>query len=264
MLIECVICCVNYSDFLAHSLPFNKNFFNRTVVVTSLDDKDTKRVCDFYNVECVQTNEWFSDDAPFNKGRGINVGLSKLSRSDWVVHMDADIVLPPRSREIIERKRLDDSCIYGLDRFLVPSYKVWSEFVAKPKLQHELDVYLHTDTFPIGTRIVKISEGGIVNIGFFQLWNARKSGVVVYPVEHQDAARSDMLFALQWPANKRQFISELIVYHLATEDYTNCEMGVNWAGRKTQIFGPSELTKGLPTPPKHSIGYRDALRRIIT
>src|SRR5690348_8821234 len=102
MNIECVVVSVNYGDFLAHTLPYNKHLFNKMVVVTSAVDSRTRRVWDFHNVECQTTDEFYADGGPFNKGRGINVGLRALARTDWLVHMDADIVLPPLARHYFE------------------------------------------------------------------------------------------------------------------------------------------------------------------
>ena len=90
---------------------------------------------------------------------------------------------------------------------------------------------------PIGTRIAKYGTiEGYVPIGFFQLWNPICSGINHYPQEHGDAGRSDMLFAMQWPRNKRGFIPEIITIHLESEKLVS--MGKNWKGRQTRPFGP--------------------------
>ena len=78
MKIEGVIICVDYSDFLSETLSSNRSLFDKLVVVTSLTDQKTKTLCDFYNVECVQTDVFYKGAAPFNKGLGINEGLKKL------------------------------------------------------------------------------------------------------------------------------------------------------------------------------------------
>jgi hypothetical protein len=72
-----------------------------------------------------------------------------------------------------------------------------------------------------------------VPIGFFQLWNPKGSGVCHYPERHTTAARSDMLFAMQWPRDKRHLLPEIIAIHLESE---SVEMGANWQGRKTKPF----------------------------
>ena len=51
---EAVVVCDRYSDFLRCTLPANKHLFDRIVVVTSAEDRDTQRICEFHHVECVQ------------------------------------------------------------------------------------------------------------------------------------------------------------------------------------------------------------------
>lgn len=254
MNIECVIVSVNYGDFLAHTLPYNKHLFNKMVVVTTPADSQTQRVCGFHNVQCLLTEEFYADGGPFNKGRGINAGLRALSRSDWLVHMDADVLLPPLTRHYLEIKNLDRNAIYGIDRLMCESYEDWAEFISDPHPQHELDVYVHPKPFDMGTRIAKRTEGGYIPIGFFQLWHG-SLGRNCYPIEHQDAARSDMLFALQWPPQHRALIPEIFGYHLATEGNTN--QGTNWRGRQTPRFLP-QRPAGEPQN-----GYADKQTRIM-
>ena len=95
--LECVVICVNFSDVLAFTLPANKIHFDRMIVVSDLTDEATKNLCSHNHVELVQTDAFYAKDQAFNKANGINVGLQKLNPQAWVLHMDADIVLPPRT-----------------------------------------------------------------------------------------------------------------------------------------------------------------------
>ena len=80
--IEAVVVCDRYSDFLRCTLPGNKHLFDRIVVVTSAEDRDTQRICEFHHVECLQTDALNSRWNKFCKGAGINEGLSRLNRMD--------------------------------------------------------------------------------------------------------------------------------------------------------------------------------------
>lgn len=238
-MIEAVITCVQYSDFLAATLSHTRPLFDRTVVVTAPEDRDTKKVCDYWNVQCIRTDAFESRWDRFNKGKGINIGLKALKGTDWLVHMDADIVLPPTTRSLLEAANLDKSCIYGIDRQMVRCEKDWSDFLASPKLQQEgwndyadCGKFIHpSKEFDLGTRVCHPT--GYVPIGFFQLWNA-ESGVRDYPEQHTDAGRGDMLFALKWPRSKRHMIPEILCYHLESE--AGLPMGINWGSRKTKLF----------------------------
>lgn len=233
--IECVVVCHDYSDFLRVTLPNNKHMFDRLVVVTSPEDKDTQKLCEFYHVECVATEKLRTREGKFCKGAGINEGLKRLDKDGWVLHLDGDILLPPQTRRLLERACLDRHMLYGIDRFNVRGWAAWQNFVKAPKLQHECDSYVHLNNsgFPIGTRVMQNHMGGYVPIGFFQLWSPNGSGVFCYPEGHADAGREDLLFANKWARCERSFIPEIIGYHLETED---AGYGTNWGGRKTKQF----------------------------
>jgi hypothetical protein len=233
--IEAVVVCDKYADFLAHTLPTNKFLFDRIVVVTSYEDSETRRVCEHYHVECLPTDGLQSRKKEFHKGVGINVGLGKLSLGGWVVHMDADIYLPPQTRILLETADLAADFIYGIDRFRVKGHDAWSEFLSMPKLQHEASVYIHTHAFPIGTRVMHSFAGGYVPVGFFQMWHPGVSGIKDYPAEHTTAGRGDTLHAERWPRALRGFIPEIIGYHLESHDSA---MAANWSGRTTAPFRP--------------------------
>jgi hypothetical protein len=230
---EAVLVCDRYSDFLRCTLPANKHLFDRIVVVTSAEDRDTQRICEFHHVECVQTDALNSRWNKFCKGAGINEGLARLNRNAWVVHLDADIWLPPQTRLLLENANLDPHMIYGIDRFCVKGYAQWDRFLEKPALQHECDAYVHLNAFPLGTRVTSKDGGGYIPIGFFQMWCPAASGIGEYPVAHTDAGRGDMVFAKMWPRAKRGLIPEVVGYHLES---TDASMSANWYGRKTAPF----------------------------
>jgi len=238
--IEGVVICVNYSDFLKNTLPHNKSFFDRLVVVTDEKDIETKNVCEFYNVQCVVTNDFYEGDSTVpNKARGINAGLKALSLDGWVLHMDADIWLPPLTRIILQRYPLVEDRIYGIDRMMCNSYEEWHNFLTDTtKPIHEGWIYLHLHTFPIGQRIVQYHGDGYMPIGYFQLWNPKGSGVYTYPVNKPGYDRTDVLHLKQFPVEKRDFIPDLVCIHLASQKHAQ---GQNWMGRSTKEFRPLEL-----------------------
>lgn len=231
--IEAVVVCDQYHDFLRVTLPSNKHLFDRIVVVTSAEDKQTQRICEFNHVQCIRTDALLSRWGKFCKGAGINEGLAKLNHAGWVVHLDADIWLPPLTRSLLANANLDKSFIYGTDRFLVRGYKEWDQFHEMPRLQHECDAYVHMNAFPLGTRVTSKDSGGYIPIGFFQMWCPSVSGVKCYPEQHTDAGRGDMVFAKKWPRHKRALIPEVVGYHLESVD---ASMSSNWRGRVTSPF----------------------------
>lgn len=235
MHLECVIVCVNYSDFLSQTIVHNRSHFNKMVVVTDLSDIKTKRVCDYYNVECIQTNAFYENGDTFNKAKGINAGMERLSKTDWVLHLDSDIVLPPLFRPILDKLALDKSSIYGVDRYMCHSFEDWQDFLMNPTPMHTGWVFVNPGipNFPLGYRISQYFGEGYQPIGFFQLWNPKKSGIDKYPDEHGFADRTDVLFCKLWKPEKRRFIPDFCVIHLESE---NSPMSRNWYGRKSKVF----------------------------
>jgi hypothetical protein len=237
--IEAVVCCVNHGDFLAHTLPLNKNHFDKLVIVTAPEDAVTRQVCKYYGVETVLTDKFRSRWGEFCKGAGINEGLRKLSKRSWILHMDADIVVPPHFRETLTEANLDTQCIYGVDRFCFPDYRSFQKFYGRPELHTEGPfVNVVHGGVPLGTRVSFKTQGGYLPIGFFQLFHA-DSGNLVYPEGHQDSSREDLQFPAKWPRSKRGFIPEILVYHVESEP--NQQMGINWRKRTTKPFHVDSL-----------------------
>jgi hypothetical protein len=229
--IEAVIVCDQYHDFLAETLATNRALFDKLVVVTSHEDKKTQRICEWNHVQVIPTDVLETRKKKLCKGKGINVGLAALDKTGWVLHMDADMWLPPQTRNILENADLDPSMIYGIDRYMVKGRKAWDRFKAMPDLQHEDQVWVHPNSFPLGTRVT--DRLAYTPIGFWQLWNPRVSGVYEYLEGHVTAGREDYLFGLKWPRARRGFLPELLGYHLESAD-SKGEM--NWEGRKSLPF----------------------------
>jgi hypothetical protein len=229
--LECVIVCRDYSDFLGFTLPHNKQLFDKLVVVTSREDIRTQKLCEFYHVMCIVCPELSLPGV--HKGDAIECGLRSLDCDGWVLHLDADIWLPPQTRRLLERANLDPRMVYGCDRMNVRGADAWTDFLRNPKLQHECEAYIHLNQdFEVGTRVMS-HDTGWVPIGFFQLWNPLGSCIRHYPTKHTDAGKTDMLFSKQWPRAQRAFIPEIICYHLESED---AGMAANWKGRTTAEF----------------------------
>jgi hypothetical protein len=238
MYLEGVIVCVNYSDFLAHTLPHNKSHFDNLIVVTDTKDKETKNLCEYYHVRCIQTDIFYENGDSFNKGAAIDYGLSQLENKGWVIHLDADIYLPPLTRNILENIPLEPNKIYGADRLMCPSYEKWIEFLNIPQSIQEGWVYIHLNSFPIGVRIAEYNNknAGYEPIGYFQLWNPRGSNVFGYPTEHDYCDRTDVLHCKKFSRCNRELLPEIVVIHLESEGLSIDAMGKNWKGRKTKLF----------------------------
>lgn len=252
MYLQGVIVCVNYSDFLAHTLPHNKHHFDELVIVTDLDDAKTRELCEFHHVRCLQTDVFYENGDSFNKGAAIAYGLSQLSRADWVMHLDADIYLPPMTRTILNNLPLERDKIYGADRLMCPNYESWARFIDFPRKIQEGWIYIHTSCFPMGVRLAEYMNKGAgwEPIGYLQLWNPNGSGVHDYPTEHDHCDRTDVLHCKKFPRERRELLPEIIVIHIESEGEMGTSMGKNWRGRKTRPF---ELTSVARTTTEEEI-----------
>jgi hypothetical protein len=238
--LEAVTVCVNYSDFLAETIASNRPHIDRWIIVTSPDDHATLDLCHDHNLEVVATRDFHRGGDAFNKGRAIERGLGMLAHSDWLLHLDADIALPGDFRESLDDADLDPACIYGVDRIMVQGYEAWAGLKRRGFLRRSWHCTVSHREFPVGARWADVRYG-YVPIGFFQLWSQvadHRRGIRLrrYPDNHQDAARADVKFALQWDRRDRVLLPEVVVAHLESEP---ARMGANWKGRTTGRFGPA-------------------------
>ena len=241
MRIEAVTVCVGYGDFLAATLPENLPLVDDLVVVTSPDDEETRAVCRKHNVFHILSED-YRRGGPFNKARMINRGFDQIGCQDWILHLDADIVLPRQFRRLVDWANLDERVLYGADRQRIIGWDEWQAFKQYvdrwDNHTHEMGWWFHPK-YPMMCRLVS-SLHGYTPIGAFQLFHASEliqynSHQRRYPTDHGDAARTDHQFALQWDRRNRALFPEVVVLHLESEPGTH---GANWSGRTTKRFGP--------------------------
>lgn len=106
MIIEAVTVCVNYAHTLKYAIS-NKHLVDRWVIVTKRDDLDTIKLCKNNDVEVIFTDRLHEDGAEFAKGKAINDGFDSLTKSDWLIHLDADTILPKNFRDMTSQIKSD-------------------------------------------------------------------------------------------------------------------------------------------------------------
>ena len=241
MHLEAVTVCVDYADFLREAIPFNQPLFDRWVIVTTEEDAATRHLCHKHGLECLMTADFFRNGHKFNKGRGVARGLEHLSHDDWLLHLDADMVLPRMTRQFLEAAHLDPKTLYGVDRAMVNGWDAWQRlkqlrlFAARLALPGELPrravagLAVRDDPRRLQSdrRVSTVARvGGRVP-------RAPHAAGGYY---NGDASHDDVRFALQWDRRQRALIPELIAFHLAST--AGKDWGANWGRRKSPPFGP--------------------------
>ena len=256
MFLECVTVCKGFSDILEHTIVHNQALFDHWVIVTAHDDNDTHRVCKRHGIDCVDTDAFTRKGESFNKGLGVNTGLAHLTCQDWVLHLDADILLPPRTRHFLDNAELDTRDIYGIDRFNCVGWEAYQALKLKADPQYAWFCLINPPAgTEFGRRVVHFDFGGWMPIGFFQLWHPTGSGVSRYPVKATvNAEHTDVLHAMKWPRPRRVLLPEVLAVHLQSE---KSGWGADWGRRTSKPFGPAPQAEAAfrrpdpPKPPEH-------------
>lgn len=92
--LNAILVCVEYSDILALTLPYNRHHFDRVMVVTTPTDKATMEVALANDASLYCTNAFYAEGALFNKWRALEAGLDVFGRHGALCIMDADICWP--------------------------------------------------------------------------------------------------------------------------------------------------------------------------
>jgi glycosyltransferase involved in cell wall biosynthesis len=216
--LDVVIVSVNYNDYLSVTLSHNSKIFDNITVVTSLQDILCKKICEKFGAKYVVTDIMYDDNAKFNKGKAINEGLRSIENPDFILLIDADIIVSNK----IDLNSIDEDYLYTSDRYICKSYNLLQSYINDGKKIEDIFKYE--------------SDKGM---GFFQLFNINHNSIdrnKVYPETSTDASWDDLIFRDKFP--KRGTLSNTII-HLG-DPYQN------WTGRVTNRFlSDEELYKIL-------------------
>jgi hypothetical protein len=230
MSLHIVTVCVNYDDFLAATLPNMLAFADYVTVVTSMDDEATQMLVRKLGTGMFRTDAWYNDGAPFNKGAGLNRALEFINPNDWLLLLDADIMLPKMK---LDTSKLDKRKLYGARRYGFESKAQWDNIdrrdpnnwnvlppMALPKVIRGKLWGVYKTANPIGAQ------------GYFQLWHWPSHPHRLK--EHRTAAKYDIRLAMKWPDNMRELlpVPNFGVAHLG-------QRKVNWEGRTSKRWGES-------------------------
>jgi hypothetical protein len=204
MISEAVTVSINFADYLARCIQRNARLIDRWLVVTSVQDVATQRICAAYpNIEIVFTSVSYEIGVTFPKSRMINEGFRHLRRDKWVLHLDSDIRLPADTREILAVNAVDPDCIYG------PEFR-W---------------LLNDDEERVGRHGEEFKKV----IGYFQFFHG--SRLVSYPETSDDAGRDDMLFNENWLDHQRVKVRGFAPEHFGPKT-------TYWRGRELGALAP--------------------------
>ena len=183
MKIEAVTVCIDFADKLK-KIVVNNHKLDNWVIATHESDKETIKVCENNDINYILSERVF-DNAQFAKGRAINDALKVLDKNDWLLHIDADQLLPFNFREVCENECKDKSKMYKCDR--VTTHGKTMEYGHRSSARIEMSSNRKMKFRPSRNKIP---------IGFFQLWHS--SVRCVYDEESTTGDKDDISFSAKW------------------------------------------------------------------
>lgn len=212
---KAIIVCVDYHDFLAVTLPYNRHHFDRVLVVTSHGDRFTPEIAAAYDCDVYKSQSFYADGAKFNKYAPLEEGLNLMGRDGWVCIMDADVLWPKHTNQQ-----------YEVGNLYVPKRRMMID-THKP-IPHEVNWlhrfplhYLHNTCFSGYTQIFNASDPVLPN-GNTGPW---------HQTNWRHAGGADTFFSELWPPEQR-IRPNWECLHLG-------EAGKNWCGRSTKYLNGS-------------------------
>lgn len=197
--------CVDYADYLHHSIDRWASKLASLTVVTSPTDQETAELHRRYsNVICHPTDAFYRGGAAFNKGAAMEEARLEMPWRDWALFFDSDIIPPDDWLRIVS----DATPISG------HMYSGW---------RHQCDDPYRQDLpWP---RIL----GDGVGVGYFQLFHTSdphlhcEPGQPLIETHWNHAGNYDNGFMHRWPNDRRHIVPGLNLLHLGERD--------NWFGR---------------------------------
>ncbi len=208
--ISAITVCVEYDDYLAVTLPRNRHYFDKYVVITSPFDNRTFKLATANGCTVHATDAFYQRNAWFNKGAALEEGLDVLGRNGWIWVLDADIVLPPNLQL---PSNSDPTCLYVPARHVLRDPTAFSDG-------------LDWTTLPVSTMPGEFA-------GYSQLFHASAlTSKPWYTCNWNHAGGCDSDFEAKFPEDKRKR-TPFNVLHLGPEGgvMPDSRVGCNWLGR---------------------------------
>jgi hypothetical protein len=208
------IVCVNYSDFLRHTMPQTLRVFSDVTIITAEEDQDTKQLGKCLGAKVFVSDLWFQKGAAFNKSAAINHWLSSQPLG-WILILDADIYLPDDFQ--LNVAELNPQYLYSIPRRMCE--REW-DWVCPASQRPEYPLTIP----PVRNGMVwrrPTSQPAALS-GYFHLWNRGTTGREFFPAS-STAANYDVEFALQFPEQQRVYLPGDVI-HLGPPKE-------NWSGR---------------------------------
>jgi hypothetical protein len=229
-----IIVCQDYSDYLRVTLTRNIKRTKEITVVTASDDRDTIKVCKDNGARIVISNRLGPHVA---KGKAINDAIDAVDPQEWILLIDADILLPVGFDARLKTQVLDKDTIYYTRRWgpqatgeIQPLLYDFDRGIYMPELMHK---YANREIAEPTRRHGNAIESRA--LGYFQLFNKNadslKGRVKIYEEKYATAEMDDHIFGnFVFSSDKRCQLPlwDFDVIHLPHGTYTQ-----NWAGRVT-------------------------------
>lgn len=126
--VTAIVTCVGRSESLKQTMRESLDQVDRMVVVTVRGDRETQEAVHevrrgLYKLDrllLVTTEDGYSGDHAFNKGRLINTGLRSACHHhgsvDWILLTDADVLLANGLLSYVKRHSINPGCLYYVGR----------------------------------------------------------------------------------------------------------------------------------------------------
>lgn len=242
------IVCVDYHDYLALTLPYNRHHFRNVVVITTEQDKQTQNIGDktFSDVYC--TDAFYRNGANFNKFAAMEEAFDAYGRSGWICIMDADVLWPKHiDWEFQDPEKPQDvsrgtKCQMQMGNLYTPLRRMWEE--VNPNLPQEP----YWSQFPLHPQQVEWA-------GYSQIFHGSDPHLVSAPwhqTNWRHAGGADSFFQMKWP-KENKLRPPFTCLHLG-------KAGMNWCGRATPMLDgtvPPEASERIAAL-RHMIRQRQA------
>ncbi len=208
------VTCVNYGDFLRHTLAQTLRFFSDVTVITCAADRATIAYARELGAKIWVSERWFENGASFNKSAMLNEWLASLCPG-WTLILDADTFLTDEFR--LDLGHLDSGYLYSIPRRICEDEWDWVGPTARRP-----DYPLMIPPVKNGKVWRRPTTNPAALSGYFHLWDRAVSNRLFYPAS-PTAAEYDVEFALQFRDDQRVYLPGDVV-HLGP-------VRQNWSGR---------------------------------